>query len=214
MLTSPFLSHFYILHSKSKLWRLYGNSSTACSLLLCYTLPCSWTSQRSQGTAGPRAQPHGRESHEVLYPYQVARWHRSCSHPGALVKHGKRMQPHVTHFWEAALVKDANSQFSPHHVALAAQEPPFQSLFFPTRLWCPGRSTGKGQPRSIQPWGAMRYFSPGHKPHRVVLSVDRRWWWMPVHPVRKGKFRTQPGSPIQGMQKLLHIWIGRERTYT
>lgn len=65
MLTSQFLSYFYILHSKSQLRRLYGNSSTACSLLLCYTLPCSWRSQRSQGTAGPRAQLHGRESHEL-----------------------------------------------------------------------------------------------------------------------------------------------------
>lgn len=48
------------------------------------------------------------------YPSQAARWHRSWSHPGAPIKHGRRMQLDVIHFWEAALVKDANSEvFSP-----------------------------------------------------------------------------------------------------
>lgn len=40
------------------------------------------------------------------------------------------MQLHVICFWEVALVKDANSQFSPHLLALVAQEPSLQSLGF------------------------------------------------------------------------------------
>lgn len=40
------------------------------------------------------------------------------------------MQLSAIHLWETALVKAADSQGSPHHLTLAALEPPFQSLFF------------------------------------------------------------------------------------
>lgn len=48
---------FFISHSKFELPRLYFNSSTACSLLLRTTLPRSWRSRRSQGTAARQGEP-------------------------------------------------------------------------------------------------------------------------------------------------------------
>lgn len=46
------------------------------------------------------------------------------------MKHRRWMQLSAIHLWETVLVKAADSQGSPHHLTLAALEPPFQSLFF------------------------------------------------------------------------------------
>lgn len=66
MLASAFFTYLYILRSKFKLQRLYSNSSTAYSLLLCYTPPCSWRAQRSQGTAARQGEPGATRTHVRL----------------------------------------------------------------------------------------------------------------------------------------------------
>jgi len=66
----------------------------------------------------PEVPEHSYSAGRALsspYPYQAALWHRSWSQPEMVIKHMRRMQIHVTHFREAALVKDVASHFSPHH---------------------------------------------------------------------------------------------------
>lgn len=184
MLASAFVTYFFISHSKFKLPRLYFNSSTACSLLLCTTLPRSWRSRRSQGTAawqgGPRAPhtvPGCSVAQELLTPWSTHKaWEedatRCHSLLGSCFSEGCKLWSFLPIIWLWLL-----------------RNHPFSPWVSPILLWRPGRSTGKGQPGWVQLWGATRYLSPGHKPHRVVLRVGRRWRWMPAHPVHEWKLQ-------------------------
>lgn len=67
--------------------------------------------------------------------------------PGALVKHGTWMQLNVIHSSETALVEVAISRGSLHHFSLAAPEPSFQPIFFPTPLLMPKQNHQQGTAR-------------------------------------------------------------------
>lgn len=145
------------------------------------------------------------------YPRQAARWNRSWSHPGALGKHGRRMQLSVTHFWEAALAKDANSQFSPHHPALAAQVQPFQSLGFSNSLPTPRRKRWQGTAGSCTAMGSNEILvlcsqasqSGVECGQKIMTNASQHS--LSVRESCSIIFSvTLPGSHIESMQKLLH----------
>lgn len=214
MLASAFVTYFFISHSKFKLPRLYFNSSAACSLLLCTTLPRSWRSRRSQGTAawqgGPRAPhtvPGCSVAQELLTPWSTHKaWEedatRCHSLLGSCFSQGCKLWSFLPIIWLWLL---RNHPFSPGFLqpsfdaqaeALARDSQGGYScgeqrdtcpLVTSLTEWCWGWEEGGDE--------CQRTLSTSES-YRIIFSV------------------TQPGSCIQGMQKLLHIWIDWERACT